>query len=556
MREVVGPGPRVLPGVAASGRRRARLIAWGRQPAIVFLLAAGWFLYRIGRPGVWTDEGVTLTVIHRTPGRLWRLWHGNDAPMMPYYLAMKTLRAIVDLLGLPVRDVVLVRSVSALAMAGAAVALYLLVRRRAGVSLALAVTVTFVALPGVLRYAQEARPYALMMLAGAASWLAWDLNRERPARRVRVAYVVAVVFGVLVHLFFVFQMVAQAAAALLSDWRHGARRPAEFTRTLRTLGPLAAGGVIAALPALYIVRHGHGVPSDHPVSLAMLERTLVRTVLNLHVGAHGGAVVLLLAVAGVVALRGQHRETRFVLVLWLAVPLVLGSAVAVAQPGTLRLRYWMPLATPFAALMGAGVHGLATLAADLVGPLVRRNSHHAPHTGPGAGSMARTAHVAGIGAALAITVLLLMPGDAFVRSDAGHGPVGATAPVMAVVDATPGNPVLLVDSRFNGFAFAGYGVRYVVDNPYATPDPGSTYAWGVERTPGEFLAALDGHDSVVLAHIEGQGGSTPATLDDSRIELAHAGFRLIRTRRAGDWTIMVYERSTAQAGDAPATLGG
>ena len=527
----------------ASGRRLPAVPdrVW---PLAVFVVAAVWFLYRNDRPGVWTDEGVTLVVLHRTPTQLWRLWHGNDATMMPYYLLMKALRALSDAVGGPVSDVVLLRSVSGLAMAGAAAALYALVRRRSGVALGLVTALTFVAMPGALRYGQEARPYALMMLASAVTWLAWDVNRERRSWAVRGVYVAAVVFGSLMHLFLLMQLAAQVAAALVADWRHGARHPRDARQTRATLVPLVIGGVIVGLPLAYIALHGHGVPDHMPMSVPKVIDTMAETILNTHLGLAGP--LLLVAAVGVVALAVLNRDVLFVLLSWFAIPFVLQAAAGFVQPNTVRLRYWMALATPLGALVGAGVFGVAALLARGLGRALRRD----------AASPVVSRVTAGLAAAgVALTVVWMVPDNTYIRGNAGHGPVGATAGVMRVLDATPHQPLLLVDSRFNGYAFAGYGLEYVVDNPYATPNPDSSYAWGFQRTPEEFLSALNGHDTVVFAHIV-SGGSTPLTLEDTAARLAAAGFRRTRTRHSGHWTIMVYERFSAQNSSATVTPGG
>lgn len=520
------------PSRPASGRRMPG-IARRYHPVALFALAAAWFLYHIDRPGVWTDEGVTLVVIHRTLRQLWHLWPGNDAPMMPYYLLMKGLRTLADVLRLPIGDVVLVRSVSGLAMAGAAVALYLLVRRHSSAVLALATTVTFVAMPGVLRYAQEARPYALMMLASAGSWLAWDVNRERRDRRVQAAYVVTVVFGALMHLFLLAQFAAQVAASLVEDWRRGARRPKRFTRTIATLAPLVVSGLIVGIPLGYIALHGRGVPDRRPMTPSVELTTLLQTVLNIHVWPVAGTLVLVAAALGAASLAWRDRQVLFVLGLWFAIPFLLEAAAGFAQPNTVRLRYWMALATPLAAFVGAGASGIAELVARTVGRALRRS---------GTGPVIHRLTVVLTAVAVAVTVLLVLPDDGYIRGNAGHGPVGATAPVMRIVDTTPNDPVLLVDSQYNGYAFAGYGLHYVVDNPYATPDPNSRFAWGFRRTPEGFVRALDGHGTVVFAHIGGTGGATASTLRDVARQLTAAGYHRIRVHHAGQWTIMVYGR--------------
>ena len=501
-------------------------------PTLLGIAAAVWFLYRIGRPGVSTDEGVTLVVTHRTFRQLWHLWHGNDATLMPYYLGITILRKAATVLGLPVSDVVLVRAVSGLAMAVAVALLYALVRRHASASLALTASIVFMVMPGVVRYAQESRPYALMVMISTASWLAWDVARERPTRWTRAAYVATIVVGPLIHLFVLFQFAGQLAASIVDDHVSRRGRHPRWVTTRSTLVSLVIGGLVVSLPVLYMAVQGHGQPRGR-VQYSLILHTLLETLISASGRQQAWPLLLVPALAGALALWRRDRWVLLIALAWFAVPFTLEAMAAVAKPPTLRLRYWMPLATPAALLIGAGVHGVAAALASSVARLARGRTRVLT-------ASRLTAGLAAIG--VVATVVLAAPTLAVVRGESGHGSMAVSRPVMAVLARTPGHPVLLVDSRFNGYVFAGYGMRYVDDNPYAKVVATSPYAWGFQRSPEEFLSALTGHDSAVFAHTRG-GGSNSATLRSVSAELVGAGFVHTSTVKLGVWTVMTYVRA-------------
>ncbi len=528
------------PASPAASRRLPPRLRPLITPALLGVAAAVWFLYRIGRPGVSTDEGVTLVVTHRTLAELWHLWHGNDATLMPYYLGITIIRKTAAVLGLPVSDVVLVRSVSGLAMAVAVALLYALVRRHASVSLALTASIVFMVMPGVVRYAQESRPYALMVMISTASWLAWDVVRERPTWTRRVLYIVTIIAGPLIHLFVLLQFAAQLAASIVVDFGRPRDRRLRWATTRNTLVCLVIGGLVVALPVLYMALHGHGQPRGS-MRVSLILTTLLRTIVSARGSSAVWPLVLVLALAGVGALWIRNRGLALIAVLWFAVPFTLQAVAAFVKPATLEQRYWTALSTPLALLIAAGIHGFAAALADAaarltpVGDRVRAASRI-------------TAALAAVG--VAAIALVATPTNAIVRGPAGHGAMAVSQPVMAVLERTPEHPVLLVDSRFNGYVFAGYGMRYVEDNPYAKVVATSPYAWGFQRTHEEFLQALTGHDSAVFAHARG-GGSSDSTLRSVASELVGAGFARTSTVRLGVWTVMTYVRAPRTIHPAP-----
>ncbi|MDA8438330.1 MAG: glycosyltransferase family 39 protein [Propionibacterium sp.] len=517
---------------AISGLRLPDRVRPFAIPGLLFILAAWWFLDSISQPGVQTDEGVTLVVIHRSLPQLLRLWHGNDATLVPYYLLAKTVRRLAIASGLPVSDLTLIRSLSAVAMALACAILYALVRRRADARIALAATVALTFMPGTLRWAQQARPYSLMVLASAASWLMWDKAREEGGWRSTLLYAMTVVVGSVIHLFLLLQYAAQFAVALVHDRLENGLLSRRFTAARTIGGSLAIAAVAAWYPVVHMLQRGHGVPSHSAVPFSHLTATALQTITSREGPQQVGPVVVVLVVAGLVTLvraRSQHAVT---FALWLALSFALQSAAAYRQPGTLRLRYWMALSSPLGLLVGIGVYGLAAFACWSVSSTVLRGVSREQI------GWLRTAFAA---AAVATLVALTLPANNVVRSPAGHGTVADTRGVFDLLRSTPHNPLLLVDSQFNIFAFAGYGVKYVYDNPYSQVQPDSAYAWSSPRRPTAFRRALAGHMYVVLAQTSKPQAVT-RTMQQVQGELVHAGYALVRTTQRGPWAVLLYRR--------------
>ena len=523
------------PAAASRVATRLRLPARVRPvatPALLFLLAAWWFLDGISQPGVQTDEGVTLVVIHRSLPDLLRLWHGNDATLVPYYLLAKTARRLAITSRLPLSDLTVIRSLSAVAMALACAILYALVRRRADARVALAATVALIFMPGTLRWAQQARPYSLMVLASAASWLMWDKARDEGGWRSRLLYATTVVFGSVIHLFLLLQFAVQFAVALVHDRLENGVLSRRFTAARNIAGPLALAAVVAAYPVMHMLQRGHGVPSHTAIPFSHLTATALQTITSREGPQQVGPFVVVLVLAGLATLVQRRSRHAVTFPLWLTLSFALQSAAAYLQPGTLRLRYWMALSSPLGLLVGIGVYGLASFACWALSNTVLRGVSR------GQVEWLRTAFAA---AAVASLVALTLPTNTYVRSPAGHGTVADTRGVFDLLRSTPQNPLLLVDNRFNIFAFAGYGVKYVYDNPYSLVQPDSAYAWSYPRSPGALRRALAGHVFVVLARIPKPPAVT-GTIQRVQGELVRAGYALVRTQQRGPWAVLLYRR--------------
>ncbi|MEU9146306.1 glycosyltransferase family 39 protein [Streptomyces sp. NPDC048349] len=178
------------------GKRRRRLL--GRPPGLwlwPLLATLALALYGIDGPQLGTDELVTWNVGERSTDRIWALVHNVDAVHATYYLLMHGWMAVFG------DSQFALRMPSALAMSGAAACVALIGNRLFGRRAGLCGGLLFVLIPAVSRFAQEARSYALVVLAAtlATYLLLRALDRTRSGWR-WAAYGMCVAVVGLLHL--------------------------------------------------------------------------------------------------------------------------------------------------------------------------------------------------------------------------------------------------------------------------------------------------------------------------------------------------------------------
>ncbi|WP_035848279.1 glycosyltransferase family 39 protein [Kitasatospora azatica] len=206
------------------------------------LLTLGFGVYGSARVGLWRDELATWSAINRSPGQLYYLLHHVDAVSGAYYLF---LQEWVRLFG---HSLTVLRLPSALAMAGAAAFVALtggkLFNKRTGLTAGL----LFAVIPSVSRYAQEARSYAIVVLAvAAATWLLLRaLERSGTLRWLLYSLAVATV-GVF-HMVALAILAPHALIVVARWWRE---------RDRRLLLGFPAAALVALLAVLPIAYEGH-----------------------------------------------------------------------------------------------------------------------------------------------------------------------------------------------------------------------------------------------------------------------------------------------------------
>ncbi|MFZ0079731.1 MAG: hypothetical protein WAL13_11540, partial [Trebonia sp.] len=143
-------------------------VAWlvALVPGVLGLIIGG---YHVGRPPIWGDEGVTKAMAARSVSQLLATMPHDDIVHGAYYLVVHAVETVAGSSAPTV-----LRAPSVVAMAVAAAFTALIARRLATIAgspypaaTGLAAGVLFALLPAVIRYAQEARSYAIVTMLAA-----------------------------------------------------------------------------------------------------------------------------------------------------------------------------------------------------------------------------------------------------------------------------------------------------------------------------------------------------------------------------------------------------
>jgi mannosyltransferase len=179
------------PPAEPAGRRLAR-VYWAWPAALTLVLSA----YQLTRPALWADELATWGAVQLRWGALFRLLGNVDAVVGPYLALMKAWTSVAG------SSTLALRLPSVLAMTAATALLAILGARLAGPRVGLLAGLAFAVVPTTSRYAQEARPYAFVILFAILATLALTWLLDRPA------WPRAVLYGGAVALLGAFHLVA------------------------------------------------------------------------------------------------------------------------------------------------------------------------------------------------------------------------------------------------------------------------------------------------------------------------------------------------------------
>jgi mannosyltransferase len=161
-------------------------------PSMITLIVG---TYRIGRPLMGRDELTSWDVSGRSVGQVLATVRHVDAVLGTYYLLLHEWRTLFG------DSATALRMPSALAMAGAAACVALIGRRLFGRRAGVVGGLLFALIPGVSRFAHEARPYGLVMLTVALAALLLLRALDRPGSPWRwAAYALGLVAVGLSHL--------------------------------------------------------------------------------------------------------------------------------------------------------------------------------------------------------------------------------------------------------------------------------------------------------------------------------------------------------------------
>jgi mannosyltransferase len=221
------PGRTTLDNLAA----RAARVPWC-WPALLTLILG---FYQIGRPELWRDELASWSFGTRPLSSLILTARHTGATQLAYYILLHVwITAFGD-------SVDAMRSLSVLAMAGAAACVTAVGRKLAGTRAGLLSGLVFALVPSVSRFAQEIRFYSLEVLVATLATLLLLRALDWPSARRWLAYVACLALLGYIDLV-ALSVVAGHAAGVALRWRQD--------RDNRQLWfvPAAAVGVAACLP--------------------------------------------------------------------------------------------------------------------------------------------------------------------------------------------------------------------------------------------------------------------------------------------------------------------
>ncbi|MER6180788.1 glycosyltransferase family 39 protein [Streptomyces sp. NPDC001652] len=315
---------------ARSARRGSMLWLW---PFALTLAVAGYGMTDslLGR-----DELVTWDMVGRDTGRILATLGNVDAVHGTYYLLM---HGWVELFG---DSVVSLRLPSVLAVAAAAAVIALIGDRLFGYRAGILAGFLFAISPAVSRYGQEARSYALVMLAVALATLLLLRALDRPRSPWRWAgYALALVLTGLLHLIALSVVLAHACLLVAH---------ARQDRSLWWKAALALAAVAGCVAPLAVLgssqaqRQLYWVPAPDGWALLSLAQGLFASALG------GGAVIALAVLA-----RSQRRAPLVLCGVWALLPPLLVWAASHGEVSYFRSVYVLFTLPAWALLAGAGV---------------------------------------------------------------------------------------------------------------------------------------------------------------------------------------------------------
>ena len=323
---------------------------------LLLLMAAGTvvrFLYLTRKP-FWFDESFSVEVARISWSNFLHLLWWREANMSLYYVLLRIWLQFGH-------SEFYIRSLSVVIAVATIPAIYWLARLLYDGRVALVAAALFAFNAYSVRYAQEARSYALFLLLATLSSAFLIAFIREPVRRNRVGYVLVSILAVYAHFY---ALLLLAAHWLTMRWlgsdegcteRSGAKLSAQLRRVWITIG-------VAVLPLLvFVAKTGAG-------PIRWIQRPGFRDLFEFFehlAGANGWPLLALCSVACVVAVwplgkslwtRGQAWEVwrcQFLL-LWLVFPVLLTVLLSFARPVFLS-RYMIFCLPALLILVAAGL---------------------------------------------------------------------------------------------------------------------------------------------------------------------------------------------------------
>ncbi|HYZ78949.1 MAG TPA: glycosyltransferase family 39 protein [Gaiellaceae bacterium] len=335
----------------AAVRLRSRRLS-GAAAAVA--VASGLGLYHLGSRSLWGDEAFSVTLARKPFGEFWRVVSESQANMSLYYFLLRPWTALGD-------GEAVVRLLSLLAGVLAVAVLYRAAERLFDRRIATLAALLLAVNGFFLRYAQEARSYALvLLLTTLATVLFLRLQVERATRSLDAAYVVVGALALYAHYFAAFVLAGHLLALAVAG------------RPLRAqLLRLGGVGVLVAPLALFALYRDAGqvshltrpTPSSVVDALRMLAGGM-RSLLALY------GLAVLLAGAAWLRRRGWRRDWPMVnAATWAATPVVGAIVVSLGKP-LFAPRFLIVALPGIVLLVAAGLARLPLPATTAAGALV------------------------------------------------------------------------------------------------------------------------------------------------------------------------------------------
>jgi mannosyltransferase len=281
---------------------RLTVLAW-LIPVLVTGALGAW---KLATPGLSEDELATWGMVSIDWSHFESVLRNVDATLAPYYLLMRGWVALVGdtdlLLRLPS---VVFAAAAAGFVAGVGIKLG---GRRVG----LAGGLIFALVPGLSRYAQDARPYALTMFAAALATFVLVKLLDQPRLRLYLAYTLAMMFVGLANVVALLLLLAHGLAV----W--------QIRRSGRAFSAWLAAAVIAVLPTLPLLylgtrQSGTQITWIPPLTWSRLGDTPAQLF---------GAEIIAGAVMALALAAMSLRSSMRIITLWAVVP---AAGLAAAQ---------------------------------------------------------------------------------------------------------------------------------------------------------------------------------------------------------------------------------
>jgi mannosyltransferase len=373
---------RFLPG--SQGRQLHPSRLWDIALCVViFGIALGFNLYRLGAPSIWFDEAFSVELARQPLPLIWHIIWGPEPNMELYYLFLHFWLGFTGFLGLLPTEFV-VRFPSTIFAALSSVVVFLLGKRFIGTIAAIVGAVLYLLNDLQLVYAQQTRAYSLQLLLICVAWYALFvvLSQQTQQKRWWACFVMATTLAVYSHLFSMLILLSQLAAfggllLLPGPWQ---------SRTRRQIRPLLLSLLCTGILIIPML-----LESLHGAKTGWLPVPHLRTIYEFFLTIYGASKFYLLVIAICCAfglfiailpyLSGSERIQKFfalnegaatekqasykqflplafALVCWVVVPVVVSFVVSQGSTRLFSSRYLVIIVPPLCLLAGLGIAAL------------------------------------------------------------------------------------------------------------------------------------------------------------------------------------------------------